>query len=96
MVQVIVESNCFSCRAALGKLGINHSIYASLVQSVKMIMTMLQNVCLVKVIRDQDKVAYELAQYVRCVCSSAVWLESVSSCINCIEHAVLLDCNNIT
>ena len=88
-----MESDCSSClAAALGKQGINRSIHASLVQDFKIIMTMLQNVCLVKVTREQNRVAYELAQHSKCVCSSAVWLGSVSSQL-CIEHVVLLDCN---
>ena len=87
---VIMESDCSSCLDAL--VGINRSIHASLVQDVKMIMTILQNVRLVKVTREQNRVAYELAQHSKCVCSSAVWLGSVSSQL-CIEHVVLLDCN---
>jgi hypothetical protein len=87
---VILESDCSSCLAALSKQGINCSIHASLVQDVKMIMTMLENVHLVKVPREQYRVAYELAQHARRVCSSAVWLGRVPSCI---EHVVLQDCN---
>jgi len=69
---VIMESDCSSCLDAL--VGINRSIHASLVQDVKMIMTMLENVCLVKVTREQNRVAHELAQHARRVCSSTVWL----------------------
>jgi len=87
---VIMESDCSSCLAALGNQRIDRSIHASLVQDVKMIMTMLENVCLVKVTREQNRVAHELAQHARRVCSSAVWLGSVPSCI---EHVVLQDCN---
>ena len=87
---VIMESDCSSCLAALGNQRIDHSIHASLVQDVKMIMTMLENVCLVKVTREQNRVAQELAQHARRVCSSAIWLGSVP---NCIEHVVLQDCN---
>jgi len=50
---------------------------------------MLENVCRVKVTREQNRVAHELALHARRVCSSAVWLGSVPSCI---EH-VLQDCN---
>ena len=85
-----MESDCSSCLAALGKEGINRSIHASLVQDVKMIITMLQNVRLVKVTREQNRVAHDLARHARRVCSSAVWLGSVPSCI---EHVVSLDCN---
>jgi len=85
-----MESDCSSCLAALGNQQIDRSIHASLVQDVKMIMTMLENVCLVKVTREQNRVAQELAQHARRVCSSAIWLGSVP---NCIEHVVLQDCN---
>ena len=48
---VILESNCFSCVAALTKHVINRSIYASLEEDSKNIMRMLGNVCLVKINR---------------------------------------------
>ena len=85
-----MESDCSSCLAALGNQRIDRSIHESLVQDVKMIMTMLENVCLVKVTREQNRVAQELAQHASRVCSSAIWLGSVPSCI---EHVVLQDCN---
>lgn len=83
---VIMESDCSSCLDAL--VGINRSIHASLVQDVKMIMTILQNVRLVKVTREQNRVAYELAQYA--VFGTPLGL---GSALSCIEHVVLLDCN---
>ena len=51
---VILESNCFSCVAALTKHVINRSIYASLEEDSKNIMRMLGNVCLVKINREQN------------------------------------------
>ena len=87
---MIMKSDCSSFLAALGNQRIDRSIHASLVQDVKMIMTMLENVCRVKVTREQNRVAHELALHARRVCSSAVWLGSVPSCI---EHVVLQDCN---
>jgi hypothetical protein len=76
--------------AALAKHGINRSIYASLVEDGKNVMRMLGNVCLVKINREQNTVAYELAQHARRAFSSEVWLTEIPRCI---QHAVLLDCN---
>jgi len=45
------------------KHGIDRSIYASLVEDSKNIMRMLRNVCLVKINREKNKVAHELAQH---------------------------------
>ena len=62
-----MESDCSSCLAALGNQRIDRSIHASLVQDVKMIMTMLEKVCLVKITREQNRIAHELAQHARSV-----------------------------
>jgi hypothetical protein len=78
--------------AALAKHGFNRSIYASLVEDSKNIMRMLGNVCLVKINREKNTIAHELAQHARLVFSSEVWLTEIPRCI---QHAVLLDCNVI-
>ena len=62
---VNLESDCSSCVAALAKHEINRSIYASLVEDSKNIMRMLENVRLVKINREQNIVAYELAQHAK-------------------------------
>ena len=71
---MILESDCSSCVAALAKHEINCSIYTSLVKDSKNIMRMLENVRLVKINREQNIVAHELAQHARRVFSSEVWL----------------------
>ena len=62
---MILESDCSSCVATLAKYEINRSIYASLVKDSKNIMRMLENVRLVKINREQNIVAHELAQHAR-------------------------------
>lgn len=87
---VILESDCSNCIAALAKDDINRSIHANLVEDRKNIMRMMGNVRLVKVNREQNSVAHELAQHARRAFSSAVWLVGIP---NCIQHVVHLDCN---
>lgn len=70
------------------KHGIDRSIYASLVEDSKNIKRMLRNVCLVKINREQNKVAHELAQHARQAFGSEVWLTEIPRCI---QHVVLLD-----
>jgi len=86
----ILESDCCTCLAALSKQGIDRSIHASWIAECKALMNLLGGVKLLKANREQNKVAHELAQYARRVCSSAVWLATVPDCIG---HLVLEDCN---
>ena len=59
-------------------------------EDTKIIMRRIGNVQQIKVNREQNRVAHDLAQHARHAFSSAVWLANIPSCI---EHVVHVDYN---
>jgi hypothetical protein len=89
---IIVQTDCASILSVLKDPVRNRSTYGHLFDEVKRLLS-LRVFVLVKIDREQNKVAHCLANYGRSDDSTACWLRQIPDCAS---QLVLADCNLIS
>jgi hypothetical protein len=88
---IIIQSDCVVALSALKESGRNRTVYGQLFDEVKRLMN-LQEIILVKLDRDQNRVAHSLANLGRGGDCTACWVRSAPECVS---QLLLADCNSI-
>jgi hypothetical protein len=88
---IIIQSDCVVALSALKESGRNRTVYGQLFDEVKRLMN-LREIILVKLDRDQNRVAHSLANLGRGGDCTACWVRFAPECVS---QLLLADCNSI-